>query len=53
MLGVKQGSIIRAVAGKIIRSIADLQTVIDATPPDAIRVELMDETAVAVIEPAQ
>jgi serine protease Do len=52
-LGVKQGSIIRAVAGKSVRSIADLQTVIDATPPDAIRVEVMDETAVAAIDPAQ
>lgn len=52
-LGVKQGSIIRAVAGKIVRSIADLQTVIDATPPDAIRVEVMEETTVAAIEPAQ
>jgi serine protease Do len=52
-LGVKQGSIIRAVAGKRVRSIADLQTVIDATPPDAVRVEVMDETAVASIGPAQ
>jgi S1-C subfamily serine protease len=52
VFGVKQGSIIRAVAGKSVRSIADLQTVIDATPPDAVRVEVMDETAVAAIKPA-
>src|SRR6185369_12475790 len=51
-LGIKQGSIIRAVAGKVVKSIADLQKVIDSTPPDQLKFETADSTAMAALEPA-
>ncbi len=45
-LGVKQGSIITAVAGKVVKSVADLQRIIDATPPESIKFETADSAAV-------
>jgi S1-C subfamily serine protease len=45
-LGIKQGSIITTVAGKVVKSLADLQKVIDATPPDAIKFETAESATV-------
>jgi serine protease Do len=49
-LGIKQGTIIHSVAGKVVKSIADLQKIIDATPPDQIKFET-DTGALATLEP--
>ncbi|HEX8524284.1 MAG TPA: trypsin-like peptidase domain-containing protein [Tepidisphaeraceae bacterium] len=51
--GVKQGTIIRSVAGKMIKSMSDLQKVIDSTPPDQIRIETADAQTVASVEPGK
>ena len=50
-LGIKQGSIIKAIAGQAVKSIADLQKIIDSTPLEG---ELSFETAdTAAIATAQ
>jgi serine protease Do len=46
-LGLKQGSIITSVAGKMVRSIADLQQVINSTDPEKLSIETADTAAVA------
>jgi S1-C subfamily serine protease len=46
-LGLKQGSIITSVAGKVVRSIADLQQVINSTEPEKLSIETADSAAVA------
>ncbi len=53
-LGIKQGSIIRSVAGNVIKSIADLQKIIDSTPPDQLKFETApDAQIVAAVELAK
>ena len=49
-LGIKQGTIIRGVAGKAVKCIADLQKIIDSTPPDQIKFDT-DSPTVATLEP--
>ena len=46
-LGVKQGSIITAVAGKMVTSIADLQAIVASTPPENIKVDVADAAVVS------
>jgi hypothetical protein len=36
-----------------VKSIADLQKVIDSTPPDQLKFETTDQTTVAAIEPVE
>ena len=50
--GIKQGAIIRSVAGKVVKSVADLQKIIDSTPPEKLTFETGDSTTVASVEPA-
>lgn len=48
-LGLKQGSIIRSVAGKIVHSLADLQKIVDSTPADQLKFDTSDSTTVATV----
>jgi serine protease Do len=50
-LGIKQGSIIKAIAGKAVKSIADLQKIIDSTPmEDKVEFETADSAAIATAQ---
>jgi serine protease Do len=49
--GIPQGSIISAVAGKTIRSIAELQQVLNSTPADQCSIELANARTVVAIDP--
>jgi len=46
-LNLKQGSIITTVAGKVVRSIADLQQIINSSPPDTLKIETTDGATIA------
>ena len=47
---VKQGSIITTVAGKVVRTIADLQQVINSNPPESLKIETADSAAIATAQ---
>jgi S1-C subfamily serine protease len=49
-LGVKQGQVIRAISGKVIKSIAELQKVIDSIPLDEVKLEITDSASVATAQ---
>lgn len=50
-LGIKQGSIIHAIDGQVVTSIEDLQKIINATPPDQLKIETAAEAqTVAAVE---
>ena len=50
-LGIKQGSIIKAIAGKAVRGIADLQKIIDSTPLEGdVNFETADTAAIATAQ---
>src|SRR5438045_8959530 len=49
-LGLKQGSIITSVAGKVVRSISELQQVIDSTPSDKLEVQTVETAAIATAQ---
>jgi S1-C subfamily serine protease len=50
-LGIKQGSIIKSIAGKAVKSIADLQKIIDSTPmEDEVNFETADTAAIATAQ---
>ncbi|HYO10508.1 MAG TPA: trypsin-like peptidase domain-containing protein [Tepidisphaeraceae bacterium] len=49
-LGLKQGSIITSVAGKVVRSISELQQIIDSTPPEMLEVKTVETAAVATAQ---
>ena len=51
LLKLKQGSIIKAIAGKAVKSIADLQKIIDSTPlADDVNFETADTAAIATAQ---
>ena len=49
-LNLKQGSIITSVAGKVVRSISELQQVIENTPPDKADVQTVETAAIATAQ---
>jgi S1-C subfamily serine protease len=49
-LGLRQGSIITAVAGKVVRSITDLQAVINSNPPETLKIETADSASIATAQ---
>ena len=49
-LGLKQGSIITSVAGKLVRSISELQQVIDSTPVEKLTVQTVETAAIATAQ---
>ena len=50
-LGIKQGSIIKSIAGKAVKSIADLQKIIDSTPLEGeLDFETADTAAIATAQ---
>ena len=49
-LNIKQGSIITSVAGQVVRNIADLQKIIDSTPPENLKVKTSDAEVVSAQE---
>ena len=49
-LGLKQGQIITAIAGKAIKSIEDLQKILDSVDFDAIKIDTADSAAVATAQ---
>jgi S1-C subfamily serine protease len=46
-LGIKPGQIITAIAGNAVKSLADLQKVLDSINPDAIKIQTADSATVA------
>jgi S1-C subfamily serine protease len=49
-LNLKQGSIITSVAGKVVRSISELQQVIESTPPEMLEVQTVETAAIATAQ---
>jgi serine protease Do len=48
--GIKPGQIITAIAGQAIKSVADLQKVIDTIPPEDVKLQTADTAAIATAQ---
>ena len=49
-LGIKPGQIITSIAGQAVKSVADLQKLIDSTPLDDVKLQTADSAAIATAQ---
>jgi S1-C subfamily serine protease len=49
-LGIKPGQIITGIAGKTVKSLTDLQKLLDSIPPDAIKIDTADSATLATAQ---